>query len=320
MKHSRLLLAAAAALLLAACATRPAIPDGLVPSQVPPAIETELLKIGRVVNPPATAALYAPLQQREPYAGVAVTRDVRYGPDARNRLDVFAPAAAGAPRPVLLYVHGGAFVGGDKRSGDSPFYDNIAVWAVNNGMVGVNITYRLAPQYPWPAAQEDLAAALRWVRANIAARGGDPDRIFLIGHSAGAAHVAQYLGHPRFHVAPGGGVAGAIIVSGLFDPSTAEVNPPLQAYFGSDPSVYESRSALPGLVASRVPLLLAHAELDPSDFHRQSSQARSALCEAGRCPPSLLLQGHSHMSEVYAINTADHALTDAIRAFVSGAR
>lgn len=320
MKIPRLLLAFAPALLLAACATRPA-GDGLVPSQVPPAIETELLKIGRVVNPPATAALYAPLQQREPYAGVDVARDVRYGPDARHRLDVFTPAAAGgAPRPVLLFVHGGAFVGGDKRSGDSPFYDNIPVWAVNNGMVGVNITYRLAPQYPWPAAQEDLAAALRWVRANIAARGGDPNRIFLIGHSAGGAHVAQYLGHPQFHVAPGGGVAGAIIVSGLFDPSTAAVNPPLQAYFGQDPSLYEARSALPGLVASRVPLLLAHAELDPSDFHRQASQAHSVLCEAGRCPPSLLLQGHSHMSEVYAIGTRDHALTDAIRAFVFGAR
>ena len=317
----RLVLAAAAALLLAACATPPASApaSGIVPSQVPPAIAAELVKIGRVVAPPPTAALYAPLQQREPYAGVRVERNARYGPDAeRNLLDVFTPEAAGAPRPVLVFIHGGAFTAGNKRSGDSPFYDNIALWAAANGMVGVTMTYRLAPQHPWPAAQEDIAGALRWLRQNIAARGGDPGRIYLMGHSAGAAHVAQYIGHPRFHVAPGGGLAGAIMVSGLFDPSTAEVNPPLQSYFGTDPSLYEARSALAGMARSRLPMLFAYAELDPSDFHRQASQANAALCEARRCAPMLLLQGHSHMSEVYAINTADRALTDAIRAFVSG--
>ncbi|NML42227.1 alpha/beta hydrolase [Ramlibacter sp. G-1-2-2] len=313
-------LIAAGTLALSACTALPVtadIPSGPVPSQVPPAIQAELEKLGRVVAPPPTAALYAPLQQKEPYAGVAVTRDERYGPDARHRLDVFTPAAKDGPRPVLVFVHGGAFMGGDKRTGDSPFYDNIMLWAVANGMVGVNMTYRLAPQNQWPAAQQDLAAALRWVRANIVARGGDPERIFLMGHSAGAAHVAQYVGHPEFHVARGGGIAGAIMVSGLFDPSTAEVNPPLQSYFGKDPSKYEAQSALPGMSASKLPMLFAYAELDPSDFHRQAGQVRSALCEAKRCSPLLLLLGHSHMSEIYSINTADHALTDAIRTFVS---
>jgi triacylglycerol lipase len=69
------------------------------------------------------------------------------------------------------------------------------------------------------------------------------------------------------------------------------------------------------MAASRVPMLLAYAELDPSDFHRQAEQARAALCEARRCPAFVQLRGHSHMSEVYAINTADTALTDAIRTF-----
>jgi triacylglycerol lipase len=289
-----------------------------LPSQVPGAIEAQLRQIGRVVDPARTAALYAPLQQREPYAGVAVTRAVRYGPDAeRNLLDVFTPQQpGGALRPVLVFVHGGAFVAGNRRTGNSPFYDNIALWAVKNGMVGVNTTYRLAPQHPWPAAQEDLAAMLVWVRENIAARGGDPNRVYLMGHSAGAAHVAQYIGHPRFHVEPGGGIAGAIFVSGLFDPSSAQPDPPLQAYFGKDSSVYARRSALPGMAASRLPMLVTYAELDPSDFHEQAEQAQAALCSAGHCGPLLQLRGHSHMSEVYAINTPDTALTDAIRAFV----
>ena len=308
----------AVALLLAGCAApvTSTIESGTLPSQVPADIESRLQQIGRVVAPPPTAALYAPLQQREPYADVRVARDERYGSDARHRLDVFSPATAGAARPVLVFVHGGAFVAGDKRTGESPFYDNIALWAVKNGMVGVNITYRLAPQNPWPAAQQDLGAALVWVRQNIAARGGDPSRIYLMGHSAGAAHVAQYVGHPQFHVVPGGGIAGAIMVSGLFDHASAEVNPPLQAYFGREASVYAARSALPGMAASRLPMLLAYAELDPSDFHRQAGQARAVLCEAKRCPPLLQLRGHSHMSEVYAINTPDTALTDAIKRFV----
>ena len=59
----------------------------------------------------------------------------------------------------------------DRRTGDSPFYDNIMLWAVSRGVVGVNMTYRLAPQNAWPAAQEDIGKALAWVRANIAARG-----------------------------------------------------------------------------------------------------------------------------------------------------
>lgn len=310
----------AGVLLLAACASpqqpTPPIASGAVPSQVPPAIATQLQQIGRVVAPPQTAALYAPLQQKEPYAGVKVERDQRYGADARHLLDVFTPQGATGGRPVLVFVHGGAFVAGNKRTGDSPFYDNIMLWAVQNGMVGVNMTYRLAPQNPWPAAQQDIRDALGWVRQNIAARGGDASRIYLMGHSAGAAHVAQYLGHGQFHVAPGGGIAGAIMLSGIFDPATAQANPPLQAYFGTDTSVYAQRNALPGIAKSRVPVLLAFAELDPSDFHEQSEQARGALCRGNDCPPLLQLQGHSHMSEVYAINTADRALTDALRTFI----
>jgi acetyl esterase/lipase len=303
-------------MVLAGCASPPRIVA--VPSQVPAPIESQLVQIGRVIDPPKTAALYAPLQQREPYAGVRVARGERFGPDVqRNLLDVFTPTATGgSARPVLVFVHGGGFTGGARRTGESPFYDNIALWAVKNGMVAVNTTYRLAPQNPWPAAQEDLAATVAWVRENIAARGGDPNRIYLMGHSAGAAHVAQYIGHARFHVEPGGGIAGAILVSGLFDPSSVAPSPALQAYFGGDASVYARRSALPGMAASRLPMLVAYAELDPSDFHEQAEQAQAALCGAHQCGPLLQLRGHSHMSEVYAINTGDTALSDAIRAFV----
>ncbi|MFX9688552.1 alpha/beta hydrolase, partial [Acinetobacter baumannii] len=80
-----------------------------------------------------------------------VERDVKYGPAERHLLDVFVPEKNPGARPVLIYVHGGGFVAGNKRPPNSPFYDNILLWAVNNGCVGVNTTYRLAPASPWPA-------------------------------------------------------------------------------------------------------------------------------------------------------------------------
>ena len=98
----------------------------------------------------------------------------------------------------------------------SPFYDNIMLWAVKNGFIGVNMTYRLAPQSPWPAGAEDIAAAVQWVSDNIGKRGGDPARIYLMGHSAGAVHVAGYVSHPEFYKVKDGGLAGAIMVSGIY--------------------------------------------------------------------------------------------------------
>ena len=111
------------ALLLCACA------------QMPPDVAERVKAIGPVIDPPRTAAIYAPLQQKEPYAGVQVLRDLKYGPDARHALDVFIPEGGGGPRPVLMFVHGGAFVAGNKRAPGSPFYDNVMLWAAGHGLV-----------------------------------------------------------------------------------------------------------------------------------------------------------------------------------------
>jgi acetyl esterase/lipase len=304
------------ATVLTACAIHAPSMKMQVPSQIPQNIATELQKIGRVVAPPPTEVLYRPLHEKEPYAQASVVRDLRYGSDARHLLDVFSASSTLSSKPVLIFVHGGAFTRGDRRTGDSPFYDHLQLWAVRNGMVGVNMTYRLAPQHPWPAAQQDIQSAIRWVQANIAASGGDPKRIILMGHSAGAAHVAQYLAHPQFHAQAGAEVIGGVMISGIFDTTSAEANPPLQAYFGKDNALYAERSALPGLLASKVPMFLAYAELDPEDFHKQSEQLYGALCKVEKCPSLLKLMGHSHMSEMYAINTKDVSLTEPLKRFI----
>jgi triacylglycerol lipase len=287
-------------------------------SPMPDDLAWKLLELGRVIDPPKTAALYAPLQEKEPYQGVKVERDVKYGAADRNLLDIFVPDVAEKSRPVLIFVHGGAFVGGNKRTApDSPFYDNIMLWAAKNGFVGVNVTYRLAPLAPWPAGAEDLASAVQWVKDNLGERGGNPARIYLMGHSAGAVHVASYVSHPEFHKVKGGGLAGAIMVSGIYDLTATPLADPERAYFGNDPARYAERSSLSGLATTDIPLMLAAAELDPPGFVLQFDQLKQATCNRVRgCARTFLLPQHSHMSEVYSINTADTRLTDEILDFV----
>ena len=287
-------------------------------SPMPPDIAKKLAELGRVIDPPATARLYAPLQPKEPYFGVRIERDLQYGPAERNRLDVFMPQNVTSGRPVLIFVHGGAFIGGDKRRPpDSPFYDNIMLWAVKNGFIGVNINYRLAPQSPWPAGAEDVASAVQWVSKEIGERGGDPSRIYLMGHSAGAFHVANYVSHPEFYKVKNGGLKGAIMVSATYDLTIGAVAAPERAYYGDDASRYVSRSSLPGLLKTDIPLMAVSSELDLPVFAKQLELFKEAACKrASGCARTVMLPQHSHMSEVYSINTDDTRLTDQILDFV----
>ena len=153
---------------------------------------------------------------------------------------------------------------------------------------------------------------------NIAAYGGDAAKVVLMGHSAGAVHVASYVAHSQFHGPKGIGLAGAIFVSGLFDLTTVPPGGPEKSYFGDDPSKYAERSSLAGLLKAPIPLMAVDAELDPDFFQRQAKQLNEALCKAGRCPRFVTLAKHSHMSEVYAFNTKDTELSDQVLAFVKG--
>ena len=280
-----------------------------------------LVELGPIVDLPNTAEIYAPLQENEPYQGVRIERDVKYGAADRNLLDVFMPETASLARPVLIFVHGGAFVAGDKHTPGSPFYDNIMLWAVKNGFVGVNMTYRLAPQAVWPAGAEDLATAVQWVSDKIGERGGDPAHVYLMGHSAGAVHVATYVSHPEFQKIKGGGLAGAIMVSGIYDLTAAPLGDPERAYFGADSSRYAEQSSLQGLQTTKIPLMIVAAEMDPPVFLRQFDLLKEATCKgANGCARALILPQHSHMSEVYSINTADTRLTNEILDFVKNGK
>jgi acetyl esterase/lipase len=122
----------------------------------------------------STAASAAPIE-----------RDLAYGPDPKQRLDLAIPNAKGFP--TVIFVHGGSLTGGDKADED---YRNVAAPFPGVGIACANVNYRLAPAHAWPAQAEDVAAAVAWVRSNIASRGGDPAKLFLMGHSSGATLAA----------------------------------------------------------------------------------------------------------------------------------
>ena len=107
------------------------------------------------------------------------------------------------------------------------------------------------------------------------------------------------------------------MVSGIYDLTASPVGDAEIAYFGSDPSRYAERSSLKGLVESKTPLMISAAELDPPRFIEQYELMKQAACKrVSGCAHSFMLPQHSHMSEVYAINTADTRLSDEIVDFV----
>src|SRR5262249_54865138 len=118
-------------------------------------------------------------------------QNIAYGEDARQILDVYQPIwRSGAP--VVIFIHGGAYVRGDKDA-YGEMYGNIATWFARQGLLGVNATYRLAPGAQWPSGADDVRGMVKWAKDNAAKFGGDGNRIYLIGHSAGATHVASYV-------------------------------------------------------------------------------------------------------------------------------
>lgn len=112
-------------------------------------------------------------------------RELRYGPDPNQGLDLSLPA--GKRFPTVIFVHGGSLTSGDKADED---YGRVCAPFPDAGIACANVNYRLAPAHPWPSQAEDVAAAVAWVRKNIQARGGDPLKLFLVGHSSGAMLVA----------------------------------------------------------------------------------------------------------------------------------
>jgi acetyl esterase/lipase len=221
LRRSRGLLRKLPALLaVTATAMAALLVGGTATAAVPADIEAALVKIGPIVDPPCTAKLYRPLMPAndigsgvaQPYPGINVVRNQSFGPDPKDVVDIFSAEHGAASRTVLIFVPGGA--GNKTEIQDreaNAFYDNIARWATQHGMVGVLMQRKASTT--WDGGARDISAMMQWVQANIAQYHGNPDRMFIWAHSAGNAPLGTYMGRPELWGPKGVGVRGVIFMS-----------------------------------------------------------------------------------------------------------
>ena len=266
----------------------------------------------------AMRAIYLPLLRAQPRTGFTIQMDVAYGPHERHKLDVHVPTTRWSkPMPVVLFFFGGGFVRGHKNELGELVYGNVADFFARNGMIGINANYRLADQAQWPGGGEDVGAAVAWTRANIAKYGGDPERIFIMGHSSGATHVATYALRRELHPAGGPGIAGAMALSGNYFLNRDNPDPNHLSYYGKDVENWDSRALIPAAHWGDFALFLSTAEFEPFPFNRSFAAMVSALAEkSGRMPRIAFFTGHNHSSEQMAIGTGDSVIESALLDFV----
>jgi triacylglycerol lipase len=264
-----------------------------------------------------TRQVYAPLVQK-PKSAVKILPDIAYGTDPRQQLDLYQPAQATGQ--VIVYIPGGGFVGGDKRDADGTFYRNLGNYFADHGILTVVVNYRLAPDHKYPAASQDVAAAVAWTRANARKYGGDPNRVVVFGQSAGSTHTANFLFDPQFHTAGSAGVAAAILMSGPYKVE-GDLRAGMLAYFGDDKVTYPARSpvALAAKApASKLPMLLSVAEYDPVYLVTPTYELATVLSQRdGKTPHLAYFAGHNHVSTVMSFGTAQDDVGSAVRQFIA---
>ena len=185
-------------------------------------------------------------------------RDLSYGNDPQQRLDVYLPAQAKAA-PIIFMVHGGAWMIGDK--GASAFVSNKVAHWLPKGYILVSSNYRMSRQ-PNPLDQaDDIARALAFVQAKAPSWGGDPTRVLLLGHSAGAHLVSLLASDPRIVTSKGGAAwLGTIVLdSAAYDLVEIMQRKHPRIYdraFGKDPAFWTDASPYRRLTVAPAPMLL----------------------------------------------------------------
>ncbi len=212
-------------------------------------------------------------------AGVRVAGAIPYGEGPRRRLDVYAPRIpAGAPPranlPVVVFFYGGSWASGNRQG-----YGFAGRALAAQGFVTIIPDYRLVPHVAYPAFVEDGAAAVLWAAAHAADYGGDPSRIVLVGHSAGAYIAAmlaldgQWLGAARRHI------RGFVGLAGPYDFAPFDI-PVTKATFGAWPRPAETQPV--NLVTPQSPpALLAYGDADSVVLPRNSLALAAKLRAAG---------------------------------------
>jgi acetyl esterase/lipase len=239
-------------------------------------------------------------------------------------LDIYTLDPASSAAPVMVYVHGG---GG--RRGDKAWANDIAAkpafFIKGEGFVFVSVNYRIGDAGRYPTSQQDVADAVAWVHDHIGTYGGDPNRLFLMGHSSGAAIVARLATIELFLDRAGKDpsiVKGAITIDGgnfdvLADADTAQGRERLAAAYGPGRSDWEAASPLHHASKSGYvpPLLLLHIG-NGRGSEQDANAMAAAMRAAGHRADVVALPGKDHFSASSDIGRYDDPSTRAVHAFL----
>jgi acetyl esterase/lipase len=295
---------------------------------IPNELRDLMAEIGPQWSPAAHVRLmlekFSEVHRNAPEQPIQIKTDISYGGHPRQQFDVYLPEDGRRDRAALLFVHGGAFLDGHRNRTDQ-IYGNVLRYFAANGVVGINIGYRLADDIKYPGATEDIGMVVAWVHQHAADIGIDRNRIFLMGHSAGAAHTGSYAYDKRCQPAAGPGLAGHLVVSGRVRAETLPENPNARkvvAYYGTDdPAALTEMSPVTHVGPDSVATFIAWAEFENPLIDMHCTELAFRLAQAKRrSPPVMWLRGHNHTSAIAHINTAEDPLGRAMLDFIDRPR
>jgi acetyl esterase/lipase len=247
--------------------------------------------------------------------GVEARKDVVYrdGPEedaGKHKLDLYLPKDQKSA-PVFFFIHGGAW-----KSGDRSQYPAVGNRFAKAGIVTVVPSYRLAPKHPHPAQIEDVAAAFAWTVKHIAEYGGDPNRLYVGGHSAGG-HLAALLtldeAHLRAHQLSPKLIRGVMGLSGVYDFGVGDSQ---SSVFGKDPQVRREASPLFHVKAGAPPFLITYCQWDYLSLPAQAREFHAALRKAGIAADLVFVPRENHISEMVNVPNDQDPTAAAILKFV----
>ena len=238
------------------------------------------------------------------------------GPDAQrdfHKLDLFLPQGRRG-FPVVMFVHGGAWLIGDKS--DFGIYAAIGRMLASHGIGAVMINYQLSPRVKHPEHIKDVARAFAWTHKHIAEYGGRPDRLFVSGHSAGG-HLAALLCTDEAWLKAEGlslaDVRGVVPISGVYS------IPPrmFKNVFGTDPDVRESASPTNHVRSDCPPFLIIYADHDFPFCDAMSESLAKALDGKGVSADTISIKPRSHIDILSRLRFNDDPGARALRDFVT---